>query len=98
MHIEALIQMFCLNEPWALGRRDPAAESPETLKEASIEDYPYFAMKAGPNGQFRVVGNDLDEVVENLLLSHPTAEIVSCKPPEIEPPPQPLPNVPVQAA
>src|SRR5208282_2086915 len=80
MHIEALMQLFCLTEPWAIGRRDAVTESPETVKKAPIAEFPYFAVRGATDSQFKVVGDDIDECVEQLLLSRP-AEIVEVKPP-----------------
>ena len=78
MHIEALMQLFCLNEPWSLGRRNAVAEPEQLQTTAPIDEFPYFASRGPHDSQFRVVGADLDECVERLLLTAVPAQVVSC--------------------
>ena len=80
MNPELLLKFMSQDDPWAFGLRITRPESDEVRNQVGpIEEMPFFASK-GPHGhQFTVIGDDLEECLQNCL-DHPLmAEIVEKK-------------------
>lgn len=76
MNPELLIKFMSQNDPWAFGLRVTRPEGDEVRKGAPIEELPFFASK-GPFGhQFTVIGDDLDECLQECLNRPLMAQLV----------------------
>ena len=76
---ELVIKFMSQDDPWAFGLRATRSELDEVQAGAPLGLMPFFASK-GPHGhQFTVIGDDLEECLQQCL-NHPLmAQIVEDK-------------------
>lgn len=64
MNPDLLLKFMSLDVPWALGLRHTLNETPETIKSAPLDEYPFFARIGPPDRQFQVIGSDLEACLQ----------------------------------
>lgn len=83
MNPDLVLKFMSQDLPWAFGLRHAVSEPPHMLAQAPLHEAPFFA-SLGPYGnQFRVIGDDLEECMEECLARHPQIQPI---PQETQPP------------
>ena len=67
MNPELVLKFMSQNVPWAFGLRHAIDERPHLRCQVSLHEAPFFAVLGPIGNQFQVLGDDLEECLEQCL-------------------------------
>lgn len=71
MNPELVLKFMSQDLPWAFGLRHTLDEKPHMLCQAPLHEAPFFAVLGPYGNQFRVIGDDLEDCLEQCLARCP---------------------------
>lgn len=71
MNPELVLKFMSQNAPWAFGLRYAIQEKSYLIQEAALHEAPFFAAVGPVGNQLKVVGDDLEDCMEQCLSRSP---------------------------
>ena len=71
MNPELVLKFMSQDMPWAFGLRHAIEEKPHMLAQAPLHEAPFFAVIGPAGNQLRVLGDDLEDCMEQCLARSP---------------------------
>lgn len=79
MNPELVLKFMSQDVPWSFGLRHTIVETPEAVKAAPLDEYPFFARLGPPDQQFQVIGSDLESCLQ-WAIEHATDYMIQLPP------------------